>query len=57
MKGNMPINNLINTWTAENYPANWEYYRAKWLRIFFYREIATITGFVSLVTGVVFGMK
>jgi hypothetical protein len=29
MKGNMPINNLINTWTADNYPANWVEYRAK----------------------------
>jgi hypothetical protein len=54
MKGNMPINNLINTWTADNYPANWSDYRKKWLRIFFYREIVTITGFISLVTGAVF---
>lgn len=57
MKGNMPINNLINTWTAENYPASWTDYRAKWLRIFFYREIATITGFISLAAGAVFGVK
>lgn len=57
MKGNMPINNLINTWTAENYPADWAMYRAKWLQIFFYREIVTITGFISLVIGTVFGMK
>jgi hypothetical protein len=57
MKGNMPINNLINTWTPENYPANWAAYRAKWLRIFLYREIATITGFTSLVIGAVFGLK
>jgi hypothetical protein len=57
MKGNMPINNLINTWTAENYPGNWTEYRAKWLRIFFYREMATITGFVSILIGAVFGTK
>ncbi len=57
MKGNMPINNLINTWTVEHYPPDWAMYRAKWLRIFFYREIATITGFISLVIGAVFGMK
>jgi hypothetical protein len=57
MKGNMPINNLINTWTPIHYPDNWAAYRAKWLQIFFYREIATITGFISLVIGAVFGLK
>jgi hypothetical protein len=57
MKGNMPINNLINTWTPVHYPDNWTEYRAKWLQVFFYREIATITGFISLVIGAVFGMK
>jgi hypothetical protein len=57
MKGNMPINNLINTWTPVHYPDNWAEYRAKWLQVFFYREIATITGFISLVIGAVFGMK
>jgi len=54
MKGNMPINNLINTWTTDTYPATWSDYRKKWLRIFYYREIATITGFISLITGAVF---
>lgn len=57
MKGNMPINDLINTWTVDHYPADWALYRAKWLRIFLFREIVTITGFISLVTGAVFGMK
>jgi hypothetical protein len=57
MKGNMPINNLINSWTPVHYPDNWAEYRAKWLQIFFYREIATITGFISLVIGAVFGMN
>ncbi len=57
MKGNMPINNLINTWTPVHYPDNWAEYRAKWLQIFFYREVATITGFISLVIGAVFGVK
>jgi hypothetical protein len=57
MKGNMPINNLINTWTPVHYPDNWAEYRAKWLQIFFYREIATIIGFISLVIGAVFGLK
>lgn len=57
MKGSMPINKLINTWSVNNYPLNWEYYRTKWLRIFYYREIATIAGFISLLIGAVFGVK
>ncbi len=57
MKGNMPINDLINTWTVDHYPPDWAVYRAKWLRFFFYREIATISGFISLLAGVVFGVK
>jgi hypothetical protein len=55
MKGNMPINNLINTWTVDHYPSNWAAYRAKWLQFFLYREIATITGFISLVIGAIYG--
>jgi hypothetical protein len=57
LKGNIPINNLINGWTPVHYPDNWAEYRTKWLQIFFYREIATITGFISLVVGAVFGMR
>ena len=57
MKGNMPINNLINTWTVDNYPPDWAMYRAKWLRVFFYREIVTMAGFISLLFGAVFGLK
>jgi hypothetical protein len=57
MKGNMPINNLINSWSPDNYPDDWAKYREKWLRVFLYREVATITGFISLVIGAVFAMK
>jgi len=54
LKGNMPINNAINTWTLENYPADWESHRTKWLQYFRYRQIANLTGFACLVAGVVF---
>jgi hypothetical protein len=57
LKGNMPINNLINTWSVNNYPADWTDYRAKWLNIFQYRQIANIIGFVSLLIGAVFGVR
>jgi phosphate starvation-inducible membrane PsiE len=57
LKGNLPINDIINTWSADNYPANWAALRDKWFTIFQYRQIASITGFVSLVIGAVFGTK
>jgi uncharacterized membrane protein len=54
VKGNLPVNDIINEWSADNYPANWADYRTKWLRLFQYRQIANITGFLSLLIGVVF---
>ena len=55
IKGNLPINALMNTWTAENYPQNWMAYRDKWLSVFRLRQLANITGFISLLAGIVFG--
>lgn len=57
VKGNLPINDIINSWTHDNYPTNWSEYRAKWFDIFQYRQIANITGFLSLLIGAVFGSK
>lgn len=57
VKGNMPINDIINTWSAANAPSDWEYYRAKWLTIFGYRQLVNIIGFVSLLVGAVLGTK
>lgn len=53
VKGNMPINNTINTWSPASYPANWKDYRNQWLQIFRYRQIANLTGFLSLLIGAV----
>lgn len=55
MKGNMPINNLINTWTKEKYPADWRMYRDHWLHIYRLRQVANLTGFLFLVAGIIFG--
>lgn len=55
IKGNIPINKTINTWKENDYPANWETYRTKWLTIFQKRQVVTIIGFLSLLLGVVFG--
>jgi uncharacterized membrane protein len=57
LKGNLPINDVINTWTPGNIPANWESLREKWFTIFQYRQVVSITGFVLVVIGAVFGTK
>ncbi len=54
VKGNLPINDIINSWSSDTYPENWAYYRTKWFHIFQYRQVANITGFVSLLVGTVF---
>lgn len=57
VKGNLPVNDIINSWSSDNYPANWADYRTKWFNIFQYRQVANIIGFVSLLIGAVFGSK
>ena len=57
VKGNLPINGIINTWSPGNLRANWAHYRTKWFAVFQYRQVANITGFVSLLMGAVFGSK
>jgi len=57
LKGNLPINAAIDTWSPGNLPANWTDYRTSWFRIFHYRQVATIIGFASLLIGSVFGAK
>jgi len=54
VKGNLPINDVINGWTPDSYPENWADYRTQWLHTFQYRQIANIAGFVSLLIGAVF---
>ncbi|MBC7887118.1 MAG: hypothetical protein H7Z13_04465 [Ferruginibacter sp.] len=55
VKGNVPINKIINTWSVETYPHNWTDYRARWLSIFAKRQIVNIVGFLSLLLGAIFG--
>ncbi len=57
LKGNLPLNDIINNWAADNIPSDWANYRTKWFTIFQYRQIATITGFISLLLAAVFGSK
>lgn len=54
VKGNMPINRYINSWTLETFPANWVDYRNKWLYWFSWRQVANITGFIALLIAALF---
>lgn len=54
VKSNLPVNDIINKWTAETFPEDWAEYRTKWFAIFQYRQIVNIIGFVSLLIGTVF---
>lgn len=55
IKGNKPLNKTINTWTASDYPSNWEEYRSRWFSIYNIRQVLNITGFISLLAGLIFG--
>ncbi|MEP7377051.1 MAG: hypothetical protein ABI675_26865 [Chitinophagaceae bacterium] len=55
-KGNVPLNKLINSWTTDSYPENWTLYRSKWFNLYHIRQALNITGFVSLLAGLIFGI-
>lgn len=57
VKGNLPLNTFIRSWSADQHPADWKTYRSKWLLYFSWRQVANIAGFVSLLAGAVFGMS
>ncbi len=55
LKGNVPLNEIINSWAPGNFPENWKEIRNQWFVIFQYRQIVNITGFISLLVGTIFG--
>lgn len=55
VKGNIPINAEINSWTQAKHPDNWNDFRVKWLRIFRYRQTANSIGYISLLVAAIFG--
>lgn len=55
IKGNMPINNIINSWSEADYPPEWEKYRSKWLFYFSQRQVVVTTGYTALIIALVFG--
>ena len=56
VKGNIPLNKIFNSWTTTNYPSNWQQYRSKWFSFYHIRQLTNMIGFLSLLTGIIFGM-
>jgi uncharacterized membrane protein len=56
VKGNIPLNNYIDSWTTASYPENWQQYRSKWFSLYHIRQALNITGFIALLAGLIFGM-
>lgn len=54
LKGNMPINNIINGWQKDSYPSDWGRYRQLWFNAFTKRQFSNIIGFISLLIAAVF---
>lgn len=49
----VPINEVIQTWSATAPPADWEIHRAAWFEVFRWRQIAIAIGFMGLLLGTV----
>lgn len=53
---NIPLNNVINTWTPTDHPANWKEYRTRWFHFYQLRQVANITGFAALLAGLILSL-
>jgi hypothetical protein len=54
MRENLPINRVVDRWSATAHPPDWAAYRTRWFTIFGYRQTALLLGFASLLVGAVF---
>jgi hypothetical protein len=55
LKGNMPVNRIINNWSEKDYPADWDHYRQRWQFFYSRRQTANISGFICLLIIALFG--
>ena len=55
LHGNIPLNHQISNWDENAYPENWKHIRNKWFRYYTTRQVANITGFITLIAGYIFG--
>jgi hypothetical protein len=55
LRENQPINAVVDRWSMEALPQDWQDYRTKWFTTFGYRQVVLLVGFASLLAGAVFG--
>jgi hypothetical protein len=53
LRENVPINGVMDRWSATDYPDDWADYRTKWFSIFAYRQVILLVGFAGLLVGAV----
>jgi hypothetical protein len=53
-RASVPINSIIDGWTAENHPADWDAYRREWFTIFGRRQSVLVAGWLTLLAGSAF---
>jgi len=54
LKGNVPINRIIQTWRADAPPAQWSELRDRWERLHTIRTALIVSGFAFFAASVVF---
>lgn len=54
-RASVPINGAMDRWSATDYPADWQTYRARWFAVFAYRQVVLLAGFLGLLAGAAFG--
>lgn len=52
VKGNVPLNTIMNGWRPDALPEDWPIVRARWHDVFTVRQVVLSVGFVALVVGV-----
>lgn len=57
LKGSVPINQIIDSWSPAALPADWKEVRLSWFRVFQWRQAIDIVGFLSLLAGTIVGGK
>lgn len=53
LKGNLPLNTLVNAGTLGEHWLKWEILRIKWIRLIRYRGVISGVGMVTLLVGLV----
>lgn len=52
IKGDIPLNNLIKSWSTTNYPAHWDEVRVKWFLYMTWRQACNIPGLFCVLLGI-----